>query len=96
MYRLFCRFNRGFSKTHLYIQSNLGKCGNEFRTCGSTKGWIFLSAALHCHTRLSNGSLGIEDLIILAKKRGISTIAITDHDCLAGTVRGKVIGNGNC
>ena len=51
-----------------------------------------MSADLHCHTRLSNGSLGIEDLIILAKKRGITTIAITDHDCLAGTVRGKVIG----
>ena len=56
------------------------------------KGRIFLSADLHCHTRLSNGSLGIEDLILLAKKRGVETIAITDHDCLAGTVRGKVIG----
>ena len=56
------------------------------------KGRIILSADLHCHTRLSNGSLGIEDLILLAKKRGITTIAITDHDCLAGTVRGKVIG----
>lgn len=53
---------------------------------------FFLSADLHCHTRLSNGSLGIEDLISLARKRGIKTIAITDHDCLAGTVRGKVIG----
>lgn len=51
-----------------------------------------MSADLHCHTRLSNGSLGIEDLILLAKKRGVGTIAITDHDCLAGTVRGKVIG----
>ncbi len=51
-----------------------------------------MSADLHCHTKLSNGSLGIEDLILLAKKRGINTIAITDHDCLAGTVRGKVIG----
>ena len=47
---------------------------------------------LHCHTKLSDGSLGIEDLITLAKKRGIETIAITDHDCLAGTVRGKIIG----
>lgn len=56
------------------------------------KGRIFLSADLHCHTRLSNGSLGIEDLINLAKKRGVTTIAITDHDCLAGTVRGKIIG----
>lgn len=49
-------------------------------------------ADLHCHTKLSDGSLGIEDLITLAKKRGLETIAITDHDCLAGTVRGKIIG----
>lgn len=48
---------------------------------------------LHCHTILSDGSLGIEDLITLAKKRGIEAIAITDHDCLAGTVRGKIIGD---
>lgn len=47
---------------------------------------------LHCHTKLSDGSLGIEELIILAKSRGVETIAITDHDCLAGTVRGKIIG----
>ncbi len=51
-----------------------------------------MSADLHCHTRLSDGSLGIEDLIILASKMGIDTIAITDHDCLAATVRGKIIG----
>lgn len=48
---------------------------------------------LHCHTKLSDGSLGIEDLITFAKKRGIEAIAITDHDCLAGTVRGKIIGD---
>ncbi len=51
-----------------------------------------MSVDLHCHTRLSDGSLGIDDLIVLAKKRGLSAIAITDHDCLAGTVRGKIIG----
>ncbi|MBS1473082.1 MAG: PHP domain-containing protein [Oscillospiraceae bacterium] len=48
---------------------------------------------LHCHTKLSDGSLGIEDLVLLAKKKGIETIAITDHDCIAGTVRGKIIGD---
>ncbi len=48
---------------------------------------------LHCHTKLSDGSLGIEDLVLLAKKKGIETIAITDNDCLAGTVRGKIIGD---
>ncbi|MDR0315248.1 MAG: PHP domain-containing protein [Oscillospiraceae bacterium] len=51
-----------------------------------------MPADLHCHTRLSDGSLGIEDLIILAKNIGIGTIAITDHDSLAATVRGKIIG----
>lgn len=51
-----------------------------------------MSGDLHCHTRLSDGSLGIEEMISFALKKGLSTIAITDHDCLAGTVRGKVIG----
>lgn len=49
-------------------------------------------ADLHCHTKLSDGSVGIEDLIVIAQKSGIDTIAITDHDCLAGTVRGQIIG----
>lgn len=51
-----------------------------------------MAADLHCHTKLSDGSVGIEDLIVIAHKSGIDTIAITDHDCLAGTVRGRVIG----
>jgi predicted metal-dependent phosphoesterase TrpH len=51
-----------------------------------------VNADLHCHTKLSDGSLGLEDLILLAKKRGVDTIAITDIDCLAGTVRGKIMG----
>lgn len=36
--------------------------------------------------------MGIDSLVILAKKQGIKTIAITDHDCLAANVRGKRIG----
>lgn len=51
-----------------------------------------MAADLHAHTKLSDGSVGIEDLIVIAQKSGIDTIAITDHDCLAGTVRGQVIG----
>lgn len=51
-----------------------------------------MAADLHCHTKLSDGSVGIEDLIVIAHKSGIDTIAITDHDCIAGTVRGQVIG----
>ena len=51
-----------------------------------------MAADLHCHTKLSDGSVGIEDIIVIAQKSGIDTIAITDHDCIAGTVRGQVIG----
>ncbi len=51
-----------------------------------------MAADLHCHTKLSDGSMGIDDIIVLAKKRGVETIAITDRDCLAGTVRAKLIG----
>ncbi len=39
--------------------------------------------------------MGIEEIIALAKCRGVETIAITDHDCLAGTVRAKIIGERN-
>ena len=36
--------------------------------------------------------MGIDDLLVLAKRSGITTLAITDHDCLAGVVRAKIIG----
>lgn len=51
-----------------------------------------MSIDLHCHTKLSDGSLGIDDLIMVAKKSGMTAIAITDHDSLAGTRRGQMIG----
>ena len=58
-------------------------------------GIFTLSADLHCHTNLSDGSLGIEELINLAVKNNVDTIAITDQDCLAGTVRGRILGERN-
>ena len=39
--------------------------------------------------------MGIEDIIALAKNRGVDVIAITDHDCQAAAVRGKIIGERN-
>lgn len=51
-----------------------------------------MSCDLHCHTKLSDGSVGIEELISLAKRRGLTAIAITDHDTFAGAVRGVNIG----
>ena len=51
-----------------------------------------MKADLHCHTKLSDGTLGIDDIIILAKNSGVTTLAVTDHDSLAGTVRATIIG----
>jgi len=49
-----------------------------------------VSADLHCHTKMSDGSVTIEELVILAKNKGITTISVTDHDTFAGSTRAKV------
>ena len=36
--------------------------------------------------------MGIEDIINLAKKRGVTALSITDLDCMAGNIRARVIG----
>ena len=51
-----------------------------------------MTGDLHCHTKLSDGSLGIEDIIIQAKRTGIDIISITDHDTLASFSRAAVLG----
>lgn len=43
-----------------------------------------MSADLHCHSRLSDGSLASGELAALAKRRGIRTLAVSDHDTVAG------------
>lgn len=47
---------------------------------------------LHCHTTLSDGSLGIEDVIIQAKRMNIDFLSITDHDTLSSFSRAKILG----
>lgn len=47
---------------------------------------------LHCHTRMSDGSLGIEELIAYAKRAGMDFISITDHDTMAAVDRAIVVG----
>lgn len=44
---------------------------------------------LHTHTYYSDGLLSPKQLIILAKKRNISAISITDHDTIDGIVEGR-------
>ena len=47
---------------------------------------------LHCHSKISDGSMGIEEILSLAKRRGVSAIAITDHDAVIGATRACVVG----
>ncbi len=51
-----------------------------------------MAGDLHCHTKLSDGSLGIDDLISIAKRKGLSAVAVTDHDTMAGANRAVIIG----
>lgn len=39
-------------------------------------------ADLHCHSTCSDGSLTPEELILLAKEKGLSALSITDHDTI--------------
>lgn len=47
---------------------------------------------LHCHTTLSDGSLGIEEVIIQAKRMGLDYLSLTDHDTLSSANRAHVLG----
>ena len=47
---------------------------------------------LHCHSKISDGSMGVEEILALAKRRGVAAISITDHDAVAGSTRACIIG----
>lgn len=47
---------------------------------------------LHCHTKISDGSMGIDELLATAKRRGTTALAITDHDAIAGATRAVIAG----
>ena len=47
---------------------------------------------LHCHTRLSDGSVTVDELIVLAKERGVTALAVTDHDTVSGVSRAVLFG----
>lgn len=47
---------------------------------------------LHCHSKFSDGSLGIEDIISQAKRTGVKCLSITDHDTTASFPRADILG----
>ena len=52
-----------------------------------------MAADLHCHTKISDGSTAIDELVILAKNKGLSAISVTDHDTFGGVKRAKIFGD---
>ena len=44
---------------------------------------------LHVHTNCSDGIFAPEDIVDMAKARGLDCISITDHDTLAGVIRAQ-------
>lgn len=53
---------------------------------------VKMKADLHCHTTISDGSLGISDIIKQADRNDVRCLAITDHDSLASISRASVLG----
>lgn len=47
---------------------------------------------LHCHSKLSDGSTGLEDIVFYAKRAGLDVLALTDHDTMSGISRAEVLG----
>lgn len=48
---------------------------------------------LHIHTTFSDGTNTPEEIILLAKEKGLKAIAISDHDTLAGIEQARHYGN---
>lgn len=39
---------------------------------------------LHCHSTASDGALSPADVVLRAKEHGVTDLALTDHDTIAG------------
>lgn len=47
-------------------------------------------ADLHCHSRYSDGTLTVHELVRLAGARGVNLLALTDHDELKGMAEARL------
>lgn len=48
---------------------------------------------LHVHSTFSDGSMSPAELVIFAKKKGLTGLSITDHDTIDGTPEAQEVGN---
>ena len=44
---------------------------------------------LHCHSSFSDGELSPADVVLRAKNKGVSTLALTDHDTVSGLLEAQ-------
>ncbi len=44
---------------------------------------------LHCHTRVSDGSMRVEELVAYAVRIGLECLGVTDHDSMGGVARAQ-------
>lgn len=51
-----------------------------------------MTGDLHCHTHCSDGSSSPRELVVLAKEAGLSAVAVTDHDTMAGVRQAQEYG----
>lgn len=51
-----------------------------------------MKADLHCHSKVSDGSLTAEEIISLAKRMDITAISITNHDTMIGIDKACALG----
>lgn len=47
---------------------------------------------LHCHCKVSDGSLTIEELLALAKRLELTAIGVTNHDTMQGIDKARTLG----
>ena len=47
---------------------------------------------LHCHSKLSDGSMSIGDIVFYAKRCGLDVIALSDHDTMDGVAKAQELG----
>jgi len=51
-----------------------------------------MDADLHIHTKFSNGTTGVDEVIFLAKKKNLKMISVTDKDTFSGSSRARIFG----
>jgi hypothetical protein len=45
---------------------------------------------LHCHSNTSDGTLSPDELVTRAAERGVTTLALTDHDSISGLEQARI------